>query len=147
MGDGPNYEEENRLVRVRTSNYEGPTTITYLIAQEAAKLGMETRAFVVHLPQYLQVDEDLTGTARLMEILCTLYHLPDRLIESQRGVDQYESLKNKVDDASGVESLLERLEERYDREEKEEQAPPPPLAPNIEEFLKDLGEDLDQPAS
>ena len=85
VGVGPKAEEENRLAGVRTSNYEGPTTITYLISQEAAQLGMETRIFVVHLPQYFQVDEDFAGTARLMEILCTIYRLPKRLIESQRG--------------------------------------------------------------
>lgn len=145
VGVGPKAEEENRLVGVRTSNYEGPTTITYLISQEAVKLGMETRIFVVHLPQYFQVDEDFAGTARLMEILCTFYQLPNRLIEPQRGREQYDSLQNMVNDASGVESLLQRLEERYDRDQREAEGQPSPLAPNIEEFLKDLNEGFQPP--
>ena len=40
---------------------------------------MDTRIFVVHLPQYFQVEEDFTGAARLTGILCRLYGLPSRL--------------------------------------------------------------------
>ncbi len=96
---------------------------------------------MVHLPQYFQLDEDLTGTARLMEILCTLYQLPERLIEADRGREQYESLRDMVNDESGVASLLQRLEERYDEEQREpgdSGGATGPLAPNIEEFLMDL---------
>ena len=87
----PENEEEYQSVRVRPSDYQGPTSITYLINQQAESLGIETRTLVVHLPQYFQVDEDYTGTARLMEILCRLYHLPNRLMDRQRGKQQYDS--------------------------------------------------------
>ncbi len=141
VGD-PEGEEEYRLVKARPSNYEGPTTITYLISLQAGQLGMETRTFVVHLPQYFQVDEDFTGTARLMEILCTLYNLPETLIDQQRGREQYDALQNIVSEASEVGSLLKRLEERYD---KEQEAPSnaPQLSPNIEQFLRELNEGFD----
>ena len=139
----PDSEEEYRMVRVRPSNYEGPTTITYLISLQAEQLGMETRTFVVHLPQYFQVDEDFTGAARLMEILCTLYKLPKRLMDRQRGQEQYAALQNVVGDASEVSSLLQRLEERYDKEQQEQTSPPTPLSPNIEQFLHDLDRDFD----
>jgi hypothetical protein len=145
VAKGADVVAENQLVKVQPSNYEGPTTITYLVSQEAEKMGLETRIFVVHLPQYFQVDEDLTGTARLMEILCALYQLPERLIEAQLGRDQYEKLQNMVDDTSGVAALLQRLEERYDREQQQEGPPPSPLSPDVEEFLKDLDEGFDPP--
>ena len=138
----PEGEEEYRLVNARPSNYEGPTTITYLISLQAGQLGMETRTFVVHLPQYFQVDEDFAGTARLMEILCTLYHLPERLIDQQRGREQYEALQNIVSEASEVGSLLERLEEKYDKEQKEP-SDAPKLSPDIEQFLRELNEGFD----
>ena len=138
-------EEEYRLVGARPSNYEGPTTITYLISQEAEALGMDTRTFVVHLPQYFQVDEDFTGTARLMEVLCSLYDLPDRLKAPERGRQQYEALQNIVTDTSEVSSLLQRLEERYDREQNEEPSTPAELSPDIEEFLRGLNQDFDPP--
>ena len=143
--DEPSSEEEYRRVRVRPSNYEGPTTITSLVSQEAKRLGIETRTFVVHLPQYFQVEEDFTGTARLMEILCNLYHLPSRLMDRQRGRQQYADLQNIVNDASGVASLLQRLEERYDSEQRTDQPAPPPLAPNIERFLEELDQGFDSP--
>jgi len=141
----PQAEEEYRLVGARPSNYEGPTTITYLISQEAEALGIETRTFVVHLPQYFQVDEDFTGAARLMEVLCSLYDLPESLKQPERGREQYKALENIVNDASGVSSLLQRLEERYDREQNEVTGETPKLAPNIEEFLRTLDEGFDSP--
>ena len=141
----PQAEEEYRLVGARPSNYEGPTTITYLISQQAEALGIETRTFVVHLPQYFQVDEDFTGAARLMEVLCSLYDLPESLKQPERGREQYKALENIVNDASGVSSLLQRLEERYDREQNEETGESTKLSPNIEEFLRTLDEGFDSP--
>ncbi len=141
----PQAEEEYRLVGARPSNYEGPTSITYLISQAAEALGIETRTFVVHLPQYFQVDEDFTGAARLTGVLCSLYDLPESLKQPERGQEQYKALENIVNDASGVSSLLQRLEERYDREQNEETGESPKLAPNIEEFLRTLDEGFDSP--
>ena len=140
---GPANEEEYKLVGVRPSDYEGPTTITYLISNTLEELSVETRIFVVHLPQYFQVEEDFTGTARLMEILCTLYGLPSRLADPERGRQQYASLQNIVSDTSEVAGLLERLEERYDRENSAETSSSTPLSPMVEEFLQGLGSNID----
>ena len=136
-------EEEYKLVGVRPSDYEGPTTITYLISNALEEMDIETRIFVVHLPQYFQVEEDFTGTARLMEVLCTLYGLPSRLADPERGRQQYASLQNIVSDTSEVAGLLERLEERYDRENAEGGASSSPLSPMVEEFLQGLGSKID----
>ncbi len=145
-GVGGELEEEQRQVGIQSSDYEGPTTITYLIPQEAAKEGIETRTLVVHLPQYYQVDEDLMGTARLMEILCSRYGLPERLIEQERGKEQYDSIANMVnDEGEDISSLLQQLEEHYDRDQRDKQPPPPPLSANIEEFLRDLNQGFERP--
>ena len=135
-------EDEYKLVGVRPSDYEGPTTITYLISNTAEEMDIETRIYVVHLPQYFQVEEDFTGTARLMEILCTIYGLPSRLADQERGRQQYASLQNIVTGTSEVAGLLERLEERYDRENQGGNASTTPLSPLVEEFLQGLGQDL-----
>ncbi len=139
-------EAEYRMVEVRPSDYEGPTTITHQIFEYAESAGIDTRIFVVHLPQYFQVEEDFTGTARLTGILCRIYGLPSRLEDRERGVQQYSSLQNIVDDTSEVSKLLSRLEERYDREKTEAESGSEsvvPLSPQIEEFLQglDFGED------
>ncbi len=138
-----NNEDEYNLVGVRPSDYEGPTTITYLVSNTLEEMGVETRIFVIHLPQYFQVEEDFTGTARLMEILCTLYGLPSRLADQERGRQQYASLQNIVSDASEVAGLLERLEERYDRENGDASSSSSPLFPMVEEFLQGLGSNVD----
>ena len=135
-------EDEYKLVGVRPSDYQGPTTITYLISNSAEEMDIETRIYVVHLPQYFQVEEDFTGTARLMEILCTIYGLPSRLADQERGRQQYASLQNIVTGTSEVAGLLERLEERYDRENQGGSASATPLSPMVEEFLQGLGQDL-----
>jgi len=136
-------EDEYKLVGVRPSDYEGPTTITYLISNTLEDAGIDTRIFVVHLPQYFQVEEDFTGTARLMQILCTLYGLPSRLADPERGRQQYASLQNIVSETSEVSGLLERLEERYDRENGDGDDSSSPLSPMVEEFLQGLGSNID----
>lgn len=138
----PKNEEEYKLVGVRPSDYEGPSTITYLISKTLEEMDIETRIFVVHLPQYFQVEEDFTGTARLMEVLTTIYGLPSRLADQDRGRQQYASLQNVVAGTSEVANLLQRLEERYDRENQGEGASSTPLSPMVEQFLHDLDQDL-----
>ena len=139
-------DEESRLINVTPSTYQGPTSITSLIPQEVASMGLQTRTLVVHLPQYFQVDEDFTGTARLMEILCTLYQLPNRLRDAERGRQQYDSLQNMIKDASEASSLLKRLEERYDRDQHDsEDTELPPLSPGIEQFLRELDQGFGPP--
>ena len=142
VGVGSSIDEENLRMNVKTSSYEGPTTITYLIGQGAARKGMDTRIYVVHLPQYFQVEEDLSGTARLVEILCRQYNLPDRLIESDRGKDQYQSLQKMFEEESEVSNLLQRLEEKYDKDNQESEISLEPLSQDIEEFLKSFDEGL-----
>ena len=138
----PANEDEYRLVNVKPSDYEGPTTITHLTFQHAEAMKLDTRIFVVHLPQYFQVEEDFTGAARLTGILCQIYGLPNRLEDRERGVQQYESLQSVVSDTSEVSRLLSRLEERYDQENAPPSAaslpPVAPLSPQIEEFLQGL---------
>ena len=134
-------EAEYRSAQARPSDYEGPTSVTHLIYQHARDAGLDTRIFVVHLPQYFQVEEDFTGAARLTGILCRLYGLPARLEDRERGIQQYASLQNIVDGTAEVASLLSRLEERYDRENRQAAtgaAPLTPLSPQIEEFLQGL---------
>ena len=141
-------EAEYRSVRVSPSDYEGPTTITHQVFEHAEATGLETRIFVVRLPQYFQVEEDFNGAARLTGILCQLYGLPSSLEDRERGSQQYASLQNIVSDTSEVSKLLGRLEERYDRENAEANsgaAPVAPLSPQIEAFLEglDFGEGPD----
>ena len=66
-----------------------------------------------------------------------------RLADPERGRQQYASLQNVVSDTSEVAGLLERLEERYDRENGSDAPSTSPLSPMVEEFLQGLGSNVD----
>lgn len=145
LGTGQNVERDYRIAGTRPSNYEGPTTITYTITETATELGLETRAFVVHLPQYLNLEDDYQGTARMMSLLCRLYDLPEHIVQAERGQKQYDELTAK-DGQMPSGDVLGRIEELYDSEYGDDIRPEPPTTPlpaSIEEFLQGLNADLD----
>ncbi len=124
---------------VRPSDYEGPTTIAYLISQQAPKVGIETMSLIVHLPQYTQLDEDYVGQARLLEVLCSLYNLPMNDNDIQKAEQQRKDIDIAVDKNPQVKAALAQLEAHYDARmvtRKEEEMPP--LSPEIERFLKEM---------
>ena len=73
---GKDAEQDLKKAGVQSSNYQGPTTITYLITQRAPEIDMQTTTFIVSLPQYVNMEEDYLGKVRLMEILNLLYDIP-----------------------------------------------------------------------
>ncbi len=135
---GSQVEQEAKRIRVQPSNYQGPTSITALITQEAAKLGIEHMSFVVHLPQYVQLEEDYAGVARLMELLCSLYQLPPHLIDKERGQRQYQELNSAVERNSELKGVLEQMEKQYDSKQGAQDEPEVTLSPEVEKFLREL---------
>lgn len=144
LGSGQHVERDYNIANAKPSSYEGPTTITYTITETATKMGLETRAFVVHLPQYLNLDDDYQGAARMMDVLCKLYDFPDYIAQTDRGQKQYDELTDK-DGQIPSGDMLNRIEEMYDSEYGESDHPEPatPLPSSIEEFLQGLNVDLD----
>lgn len=145
IGTGENVDKDYADANARPSNYEGPTTITYTVTEAATKMGVETRAFVVHLPQYLTLDDDHQGAARLMQLLCRLYNLPGHIAQEERGQKQYDEL-GPGDGQIPTGDTLVRIEDLYDSEYGDGGSPSTtatPLPSSIEEFLQGLGGDLD----
>ena len=136
--------EEARRVHVQESNYQGPTSITAMVTLEALKLGIEHMTFVVHLPQYVQLEEDHAGVARLMNILCSMYQLPAQLAEDERGRKQYQELTAAVERNSELAGVLQQLESQYDSNQHPAEDQPMPLSPAVEKFLQELGEPSDE---
>ena len=143
LGTGENVERDYRIANARASSYEGPTTITYTVSQTAAQNGVETRAFVVHLPQYLNLDDDHQGAARMMDLLCRLYNLPG-LHRADRTRPEAVRRTDPNDGQIPSGDVLTRIEEMYDNEYggDEQTEPTTPLPSSIEEFLQGLGADL-----
>ncbi len=144
LGTGQHVERDYNIANAKPSSYEGPTTITYTITETATKLGLETRAFVVHLPQYLNLDDDYQGAARMMDVLCKLYDFPDYIAQTDRGQKQYDELTEK-DGQIPSGDMLGRIEEMYDTEygESGQTEPSTPLPSSIEEFLQGLNVNLE----
>jgi len=142
---GKEAEQDLRKAGVQTSKYEGPTTITYLIAQRASELGMETLSFIVSLPQYVSLEEDYLGKVRLMEILNMLYDIPIDQKDFEKATRQRSLINQKVETSSELKKVLTQLEAIYGlRVSKKEGEGVPDLSPEMEEIFwgtdgKDFG--------
>lgn len=134
---------------MRRNRYQGPTSIMNLVGERLTAEGLENMTVMVRLPQYVQLEEDYSGAARILSVLCHLYKFPEELSVSRRGQRQYERVSAEIERNAGVKALVERLEADFDawtetNPEAQPEGPlPSPLAPSVESFLKELGEQLD----
>ena len=104
-----------------------------------------TTSLMAHLPQYMQLDEDHMGAARIVEILTAMFDLPTSLADRERGRRQYEDVNRAVENNPEVRSLIGRLESYYDRvlveggqQDQEEDDEGADLAPGVEQFLREV---------
>ena len=130
-------------LHLRTSSYQGPTSIVNLVADGVSDRNIEAISVMVHLPQYVQLEEDYSGAARLLEVLCSVYNLSKDLADPERGRRQYLEVNNEVLRNKGLKSLIERLEVHYDSraaKRSSESDEGTKLSPEVEKFLKEMGE-------
>ncbi len=136
---GARTERDLERAGVQASDYEGPTTIAYLISRRAPELGIDTASLIAHLPQYAQMDEDYMGKARLMEVLCSMYGLPMDEADVERAERQRRQISLAVSREPQMESTVTELEAYYEvRTKKKDEEEMPQLSPEIERFLKDI---------
>jgi predicted ATP-grasp superfamily ATP-dependent carboligase len=130
---------------VQPSSYEGPGTITQLIAQEASRHGIETASMVVHLPQYTQLDEDYTAQLRLLELLCNIYNFPVDLDSiDKEAKEQYRKISVAVEREPQLKQVVQRLEEYYEDRSRQAGYEKAELSPEIEQFLNDIDQHFNQ---
>ena len=138
MGGQRTQQEANRL-NVRRSGYQGPTTITSLISQMAAPLGIEIMSLIVHLPQYTQLDEDYMGAVRLMETFGGLYGAKPDQSYITKAEKQREQIDSTLNENAQLKAIVEQLENHYDvRAERRREEETPKLSPEIEKFLAEM---------
>ena len=138
------------LVSPRASKYQGPTSIVNLVTESLDDEEVVNSSLMVHIPQYVQLDEDHMGAARLVEVLCAMYGLPDTLADTTRGSLQYQEIDKAVENNPQVARFVKQLESAYDRV-REAMADGAPsagaqLAPEVEDFLRQMGQRLDDGA-
>ena len=138
--------------KMQQSTYQGPTTIMNLLSEGIEKEDIETINFMVHLPQYVQLEEDYAGTSRMIEVLSSVYdNIPSDLAPIRRGQRQYRELNASVDRNSELKTLIQQMEQYYDSQltaesqssSAESSSPAPALSPEIEAFLSELGDRLE----
>ncbi|XUW99590.1 MAG: PAC2 family protein [Dehalogenimonas sp.] len=122
------------------SNYEGPTSIMSLVAQEARKLGIETLSLVVHLPIYLPLPVDHRGEVPLLEICESLYGIPVPAVDIEKAKEENDQVNSMAEaflkEHPQLRFMLTQLENNYDaRVKNREQVR---LSPEIEKFLQDM---------
>ena len=136
-----NIEELKGLVTPRMSNnYQGPLSIMGLVSDELERDGVETFSLMVQLPHYLEVEEDHAGAARMMQVICALYGLPDHLADPEEGRKQYLELNEEIEEDPEVREMVVQMEAAYDARARmlADDASPPPLPPQVDQFLRDL---------
>lgn len=148
-GTVSNLKLQNELetVRVVASDYVGPTSIAFLISQKAPQMDIETASLVIHLPQYLTLENDYRGKKGIMEVLSALYGFPLAKEDIEQAREQEESVKRMAERIMEQEPrykpILEHLEATYDArvgKQKEETR----LSPELEQLLHDLSKRLGQ---
>lgn len=136
--------------KVRKSTYQGPTTILNLLSEGIERSEIESINFIVHLPQYVQLEEDYAGTSRMIEVLSSVYDsIPADLAPMRRGQRQYRELSASLERNTELKQLIQQMEAHYDAQMDSEETsteasvPTANLSPEIERFLSELGERLD----
>ena len=125
-----------------------------LLSEGVEKAEIESINFMVHLPQYVQLEEDYAGTSRMIEVLSSVYsNIPADLAPVRRGQRQYRELNSTLDRNTELKTLIQQMEAYYDAQLDSEQAstddsgetttPATKLSPEIEQFLSELGGQLD----
>ena len=136
---GEKAEQELVKLGIESSNYQGPTTITYLVSQRAPDMGMETTSLIVHLPQYAQLDEDYIGTVCLMKLFGALYDIPPDESYIRKAEEQLGQINLALESNPQLRATIEQLETHYEeRAKRRKQEETPRLSPEIERFLSEM---------
>lgn len=134
------------LISPRRNTYQGPTSIVNLVSEGLDAAAIESASLMVHVPHYVQLDEDYMAAARLLEALCGMYGLPQFLANKTRGERQYEQINRAVTGNDEVRDRIVQMEEAYDKEIPSPPQDPPDevaLPEDMEEFLREVGRKLD----
>jgi hypothetical protein len=137
----PDLQNKLTLANVKSSDYQGPTTILSLIGHRALQLGLETCSMMVHLPGYFIMEDDYRGEKRLMEVISFLYGFAMPQEDMEKAVQQEKQIgliaEQIMEQEPRLRLVLKQLEDNYDsriNENKEETR----LSPEVEKFLQDL---------
>jgi hypothetical protein len=136
------------LINLTRNTYQGPTSIVNQVNEDLNKLNIFNTTLMAHLPQYVQLEEDHLGTARLLEILCSIYGFPMSLADKAQGNEQYKGINDSIYRGGETDNLIKQLEIYYDRVlakpegqlTASDEMNQSDLSQDIQEFLNQMGE-------
>jgi proteasome assembly chaperone (PAC2) family protein len=127
----------------RRPTYEGPTGISTIVLEAAARRHMEHVGFMGQAPHYLQDNENPAAIQALVSCTARLLHLrPDM----SRFTEAIEEFRTQCDRAvardKDTREHVRRLEQEYDAANAEEQSPLPGGELDSEKLMQELNEFL-----
>lgn len=113
-GMGENMEDTMKRLGVLPIVYRGQSSIVNMIAKKAAESSIDVNVFIVSIPQYVILDEDYIGKARLMEVLNILYNIPVDRQDFEKALEQKNIIDERLEKSPEFKMLLPQLESTYD---------------------------------
>jgi predicted ATP-grasp superfamily ATP-dependent carboligase len=136
---GEKTRQELTKIGIESIEYQGPSSVIFLISQRAPEMGIETMSLIAHLPQYTQMEEDFTGAVRIMDILTILYGIPVDQAYIDKSKQQLEQINIALDNNPQLKAIVQQLESHYNsRTEKKKEQETPRLSPEVERFLAEM---------
>jgi len=136
---GERTQQELDRMGIQPSDYQGPTSINFLVTQQVSDLGMETMSLIVHLPQYTQMDEDYMGSVRIMTALSSVYDLPVDETYIKKAEQQREQISAALEKNPDLKAIVEQLETNYEAQaQRVKKEGTTQLSPEVEKFLKEM---------
>lgn len=137
------------ILSSRKNTYQGPTSIVNLVTEAMEKSDIDTVSLMAHLPQYVQLEEDHMGAARIMEVLCNIYGFPKVFADYKRGERQYNEIDRAITGNDEVRNFITQLESYYDRilVNSDEIDQKLSFSPQVEKFLLEMGNRLEGPGN
>jgi proteasome assembly chaperone (PAC2) family protein len=129
-------------LHLQRSRYEGPTGIVGVLHDTARTTGIASASLWAPVPHYVSTPPNPLATRalldRLAQLLGTSFELGDLDELSQAWQTRVDEVVSQDDD---VRSYVGQLEERYDTEAETDVPSGEGLADEVEQFLRDRGDD------
>jgi proteasome assembly chaperone (PAC2) family protein len=129
-------------LHLQRSRYEGPTGIVGVLHDTARATGVASASLWAPVPHYVSTPPNPLATRalldRLAQLLGTAFELGDLDELSQAWQTRVDEVVSQDDD---VRSYVGQLEERYDTESETDIPSGEGLADEVEQFLRDRGDD------
>jgi len=141
---GAAAEKDVLRLKILPTDYTGPSSITFQIVQKVPARGIDAMWCVVHLPQYVQVDEDYVGKMRLMELLRELYGSSVDETDADRAREQVETINEAMRGSTDLAAVVTQFERHYQSKLDSRKQSDTSLPREVEDFLSELGGDEEQ---